>query len=86
VSGGTTDDGVNAIATLTSDERTLAVLIYNHVNGGAADGASSSSVTLQIDNLPFPADGARLRHYLVDRGHSNSYQAWVGQGRPAQPS
>jgi xylan 1,4-beta-xylosidase len=84
-SGGTTSDGVNAVATLSSDGSAVQVLVYNHVTGGAADSSKSSQVKLTVNNIP--GTGAlKIRHYLLDRDHANAYQAWVGLGKPAKPS
>jgi xylan 1,4-beta-xylosidase len=83
--GGTTADGVNALATVSADNSAVQVLVYNHVNGGAADSATSSLVQLTVNNLPL-SGSLSVRHYLVDRSHSNSYRTWVDLGRPPQPS
>jgi hypothetical protein len=84
-SGGTTADGVNAVATVSTDNSAVQILVYNHVNGGAADSSASSLVELAVNNLPFTGP-LSVRHYMVDRSHSNSYHRWVDQGKPAQPS
>ena len=44
VTGGTTADGVNAAATRSADGRTVQILVYNHVDGGAADSSQASTV------------------------------------------
>ena len=84
--GGTTADGVNAIATLSSDAKSLQVLVYNHVNGGGADPTRSSLVSLTLNNLPFAAGPVTVRQYPVDHTHANSHTAWVQLGKPAQPT
>jgi hypothetical protein len=44
-------------------------------------------VSLTVNNIPFAASGSlHVRHYLIDRAHSNSYQTWVSQGKPATPT
>jgi len=44
-------------------------------------------VSLTVNDLPFAASGSlRVRHYMVDRTHSNSYQPWVTQGKPMMPT
>ena len=84
-SGGTTSDGVNATATVSSDDSAVQVLVYNHVTGGAADSSKASQVKLTVNNIP--GTGAlKIRHYLLDRTHANAYQVWVGLGKPAKPS
>lgn len=84
--GGTTSDGVNVAATISNDNSAVQILIYNHVNGGAGNSASPSMVQLTVNNLPFTAANISVKHYMVDRTHSNSYQSWVSLGKPAQPS
>jgi hypothetical protein len=44
------------------------------------------TVTLSLSNLPFGSDSIRIEHFVVDRNHSNSYQTWVGLGKPANPT
>lgn len=84
-SGGTTADGVNAVATVSDDGSAMQVLVYNHVTGGAADSSQASQVKLTVNNIP--GTGAlKIRHYLLDRTHANAYQAWVGMGKPAKPT
>lgn len=84
--GGTTADGVNAVATLSSDNKAVQVLVYNHVTGGTADPTQSKLVTLTLNNLPFAAGPLTVRHYLVDQSHSNSHTAWVQMGKPDKPT
>jgi xylan 1,4-beta-xylosidase len=86
VSGGTTADGVNAVATLTADQSALQVLVYHHVAGSSADSSASTLVSLTVNHLPFASGSVRVRHFVVDRTHANSYQAWVGMGRPKTPT
>ena len=85
VTGGTTADGVNAAATRSADGSALQVLVYNHVVGGAADSSQSSVASLALSNLPFSGP-IRIRQYIVDRGHANSYRAWLAMGSPPNPT
>jgi xylan 1,4-beta-xylosidase len=85
-SGGTTDDGVGAAATASSDRKALEILVYHHVNGAQADSSQSSLVSLTVDNLAFSAGSVRVRQYVVDRTHANSHTAWVAMGKPPQPT
>jgi xylan 1,4-beta-xylosidase len=87
--GGAATDGVGAAATLSSDGATLQVLVYNHVTGGAGDSSKSNVVSLTLNNLPATVTGSgpiRIRQYIVDRGHANSYRAWVAMGSPPVPT
>ena len=83
--GGTTSDGVNATATVSSASSAVQILVYNHVTGGAADSSKSSQVKLTVNNIPGTGT-LKIRQYLLDRSHANAYQTWVGLGKPAQPS
>ncbi len=83
--GGTTNDGVNAVATVSTDGSAVQILVYNHVNGGAGNSANSSLVKLTVNNIPLTGT-FNVRHYIVDRTHSNSYQSWVSMSKPAKPS
>lgn len=85
-SGGTVEDGVNAVATVTEDGSAVQVLVYNHVNGGEADSTSSELVSLTVNHLPFDAERVAVRHYMLDRERSNSYRAWLAMGAPRLPT
>jgi len=84
--GGRTGDGVNGIATLASENSVLQLLVYNHVDGGKANSEDSTLVSVTFNNLPFSSGKVRVRHYVVDRNHSNSYYIWVQMGKPQQPA
>jgi xylan 1,4-beta-xylosidase len=85
VTGGTTGDGVGAAATRSADNSAVQVLVYNHVDGGAADSTQSNVVSLTLNNLPFTGT-VHIRQYIVDRNHANSYRTWVAMGTPTNPS
>jgi xylan 1,4-beta-xylosidase len=92
--GGTTADGVNAVATVSADNSAVQILVYNHTDNGAANSANCAAsptaagclVNLTVSNLPFGTSPVHVRHYLVDRNHANSYLTWTQQGKPAQPT
>ena len=92
LTGGTTSDGVNGVATISADRDTLQILVYNHATftGGAtetmADPTQSTLVSLTVNGVPFAPGPLKVRHYLVDHTHSNSYTTWVGMGKPARPT
>ena len=86
VSGGTTADGVNAVATLAADQQSLQVLVYHHVAGSNADSTLSTLVSLTVNHLPFAPSTVRVRHFVVDRTHANSYRVWVGMNKPKVPT
>jgi hypothetical protein len=84
-SGGTTGNGVNAVATVSADGSAVQVLVYNHVSGGTASSSTTNPVELTVNNIP-GAGSLTVRQYVLDRGHSNSYQKWVSLSSPAKPS
>jgi xylan 1,4-beta-xylosidase len=84
VTGGTIGDGVGAAATRSTDGSAVQVLVYNHVTGGAADPTQSTVVSLTLSNLPFTGS-IRIRQYVVDAGHANSYRAWLAMSSPPPP-
>ena len=44
----------------------------------------AQQVTLRAKDIP--ASQVLVTEYLIDRDHSNSYEAWKKMGSPAQPS
>jgi xylan 1,4-beta-xylosidase len=92
LTGGTTANGVNGVATISADRNTLQILVYNHATftGGTAetpaDSTQSTLVSLTVSGIPFAPGALKVRHYLVDRTHSNSYTTWVGMQKPATPT
>jgi hypothetical protein len=86
VTGGTTGDGVNAVATLSAAGDRLQILVYHHVGGGRADSTASSVVSLNVRGLSRFPGSPRVRHYVIDRNHANSYTAWVAMQKPKQPT
>jgi xylan 1,4-beta-xylosidase len=92
LTGGTTGDGVNGVATISADRTALQILVYNHATftGGTsevmADSSQSTLVSLTVNGIPFAPGELKVRHYLVDRTHSNSYSTWVGMQKPAMPT
>ncbi len=85
VTGGTSGDGVGAAATASTDGSAVQILVYDHVTGGAADPTQSTVVSLTLSNLPFTGS-IRVRQYVVDSGHANSYRAWLAMGSPPVPT
>jgi xylan 1,4-beta-xylosidase len=67
-----------------SGNKSLAVLIYNHHDDWDID--DDYTVELEIANLPFDSTNLELRHYRIDRAHSNAYAEWVRQGKPMYPA
>ena len=85
VSGGSgSNDGVDAIATVSADGKALAVIIYNYYATVSTTG--SDSVTVNVENLPFAGQPVFVTRFGIDENHSNPYAAWLGQGRPTNPT
>ncbi|HXE13937.1 MAG TPA: hypothetical protein VN633_17545, partial [Bryobacteraceae bacterium] len=66
-----------------SDHR-LDVLVWNYHDDDIA--APPAAVQLAIQGLPDTASRVLLRHYRIDRYHSNAYTAWKKMGSPQTPT
>ncbi|MCL2058876.1 MAG: hypothetical protein FWH01_07420, partial [Oscillospiraceae bacterium] len=62
--------------------QSLQALIFCHEDTWDEDGVYN--IDLTVENLPFGGP-YRIRHYRVDKDHSNAYAEWVRQGRPDYP-
>ncbi len=71
---------IHALA--TRSDRKVTVLISHYHDEDAA--GPEAQVKLEIANLP--SAKPRIRHFRIDRDHSNSYEAWKRMGAPASPS
>jgi xylan 1,4-beta-xylosidase len=74
---------IAGFATL-SGSKGLEVLIYNHHDDWDLSG--EYAIELEIANLSFSENELMLRHYRIDRTHSNAYAEWVRQGQPMYPA
>jgi len=72
---------IDGLAALSGDRVTI--LIWHQADEWWAEG--EREVALQLHEVPFSGYAA-LKHYRIDGGHSNSYAAWLDQGRPQNPS
>jgi xylan 1,4-beta-xylosidase len=86
LTGGTTGDGVNGFATLSADNKSMQVLLYNHVDGGAASSSKTDSVVLTVNNIPFLPGNVKVEYWLMDSSHSNAYHVWQALGSPKIPT
>jgi len=85
VSGGSgNNDGVDAIASVSEDGNAVAVIVYNYYATISTTG--SDSVTVNVENLPFAGQPIFVTRFGIDESHSNPYGAWLGQGKPNNPS
>jgi xylan 1,4-beta-xylosidase len=84
--GGTTaSPGVNAVATISATNDTVSVLVYSHIDATTGNSSTTDQVTLNL-TMPTGWTSARMEHVVVDINHSNSYQTWVGMGKPSNPT
>jgi xylan 1,4-beta-xylosidase len=74
---------ISGFATL-SGSKGLEVLIYNHHDDWDLSG--EYTIELEIAHLPFSEHELILKHYRIDRSHSNAYTEWVRQGKPMYPA
>ena len=85
-SGGTGNDGVDAMATTSAAGDEVQILVYNYLQTLNSSGAES--VTINLSNLPAALANKELfvTHFRADETHSNPYNAWVAAGRPTNPT
>jgi xylan 1,4-beta-xylosidase len=73
---------VSALASL--GEKELCVLAWHYHDDDVT--GPDGSVELVFDHLPLAAGDISLRHFRIDRLHSNAYTAWQEMGSPQQPT
>jgi len=85
-SGGTGSDGVDAMATQSSNGDEVEIIVYNYY--AAVKTTGSDMVTVNVSNLPSSLAGKEIfvTQFLVDETHSNPYSVWVGQSKPKTPT
>lgn len=75
---------VDGDALATRSAREVSVLLWNY-NDDDVD-APDTPVSLSIAGLPAAAAHVQVRHYRVDRDHSNAYAVWQQMGAPQNPT
>lgn len=73
---------INAVAAC-SDHR-MTILVWNYHDDDIS--APDAEVKLDIVGLPPEAHKLLLRHYRIDRDHSNAYTVWQEMGSPQSPT
>lgn len=73
-------DGIASMSGTSSVE----VLLWSHHDDWDVQG--ETQVLLEIENLPFDTDKVRVKHFRIDREHSNAYTEWKRQGSPQEPT
>jgi xylan 1,4-beta-xylosidase len=72
---------VSALASL--EGRKLAVMAWHYHDDDVP--GPEAAVALTVTGLPLASGQARLLHYRIDEGHSNSFAAWKRMGSPIAP-
>ena len=85
-SGGTSSDGVDAMATLSSSGDSLQILAYDQY--ATLNTTGTDSVTINVSNLPSGLSGKQVfvTQFIVDATHSNPYSVWTSQSKPTAPT
>ena len=73
---------VDAIA--ARSERDITVMAWNYHDDDVAGPDAKISAT--VAGVPSPARRVLLRHYRIDRDHSNAYTLWKEMGSPQSPA
>lgn len=81
-------DGVRSGAAIdgiaTRSDHSAAVMVWNYADDEAP--GSDAPVRISIAGLPAKASRLLLRHYRIDRDHSNAYTSWKAMGSPQSPT
>jgi xylan 1,4-beta-xylosidase len=72
---------IDAIATKSANA--VSVLMWNYHDDDVTAVDAPTHVT--ITGLPASVHRVVLKHYRIDRDHSNAYTAWKGMGSPQNP-
>ncbi len=89
VMGGTgTADGVDAMVTSSASGDELQILVFNYYKTLATASGTGDNVSINVSKLPAALANQQVyvTEFLVDETHSNSYDVWSSQGKPASPT
>ncbi len=75
---------VDGDALATKSAREVSVMLWNYSDDDVE--APDSPVRLTIAGLPAGAARVEVRHYRIDRDHSNAYTVWKQLGSPQTPT
>lgn len=73
---------VDALAARSESE--ASVMLWNYHDDDVA--APDAPVRLAVAGLPARASRVLVRHFRIDRDHSNAYTVWQQMGSPQQPT
>jgi xylan 1,4-beta-xylosidase len=84
--GGTGNDGVDAMATMSANGDEVQILVYDQFTTFNTTG--TDMVTVNLSNLPATLSGKSVfvTQFVVDQTHSNPYDVWTSQGKPTAPT
>ena len=84
--GGTSSDGVDAMATTSASGDSLQILAYDQY--ATLNTTGTDSVTINVSNLPSALAGKQVfvTQFIVDATHSNPYSVWTSQSKPTAPT
>ncbi len=77
-----TDPDINAVATRA--DRLISVMAWNYHDDDLA--APPAPIALRVAGVPSTAPRVLVRHYRIDRDHSNAYTVWQAMGSPQSPT
>jgi xylan 1,4-beta-xylosidase len=72
---------VDGIATL--DDNLISIMLWHQTDEWWQEG--SCFVDVLINHIPFSGT-ATLRHFRIDKDHSNAHSTWIAEGSPQTPS
>ena len=75
---------INAVATRSSDNREIDVLVWNYHDEDVT--VPEASIALTVAGLGSQASTMTVEEFRMDAAHSNAYAAWQRMGSPAQPT
>jgi len=73
---------IDAIATKSGDA--VSVLMWNYHDDDVP--AAAAPARISITGLPASAGRVLLKHYRIDRDHSNAFTVWKQMGSPQNPT
>jgi xylan 1,4-beta-xylosidase len=73
---------IDAIAARSGRE--VSVMAWNYHDDDVA--GPDANITMTIGGIPASANRVLLKHYRIDRDHSNSYTVWKAMGSPQNPT
>ena len=65
-----------------SEKGDIQVLVYSHHDD--YDISQEFHIELEVSNCSI-GENCRIKHYRIDKTHSNAYTEWVNQGKPKYP-